>query len=153
MTHYQLSRANGFTLVELMIVMAIAAILSSVAIPAYVNHVNRVKQSEAVTQLLTARIEMEEFLADNGRYATTISCLPTFRASTSATCTDTSYKSKYYSFSVSNVNGGVYYKVAATRKVYSYAPDDSLYVSAGTDTPQVLNESALKFSVFKWLFQ
>ncbi|GLI35738.1 type IV pilin protein [Desulforhabdus amnigena] len=147
---------EGFTLVELMVVVAITAILASVAVPAYINHINRVKQSEAASQLLTARIEMEEFLLDNNRYAGTIGCLPSFNsnpaclASCSA-CTQTTHKLKYYSFFIENAST-THYRIASTRKIYSYAQTDKLIISASTQTPKVLNEDALKFSVYKWLF-
>lgn len=141
-------RAGGFTLVELMIVVAIMAILAAVAIPAYVNYMNRVKQSEAANFLLTARLEMEEYFADNNRYAGTISCLPSFGNNCAGGNTQ---KLQYYTFSVGAVAGN-YYKIAATRKVYSYAPEDKVFISASTVRPVVENESALGFSLFKWLF-
>ena len=80
---------RGFTLVELVVVVAIVAILAVVATPAYINYVNRTKQGSAVSMLLTARLEMEEFNADNGRYASTIQCLPSFgNAACLANCAD-----------------------------------------------------------------
>lgn len=152
------SREGGFTLVELMIVVAITAILAAVAVPGYLNHINRVRQSEGTGSLLTARLEMEEFLADNGRYAGTIGCLPSFLSNAAclsdcgnASCLN-SARLQFYSFSVEAVNGGTYYRIASTRKIYSYAPTDRIFVSSGTNVPVVTNEGALKFSVFKALF-
>ena len=75
---------RGFTLVELVVVVAIVAILAVVATPAYINYVNRTKQGQAASMLFTARLEMEEFYTDNGRYASTIQCLPSFVRQTSA---------------------------------------------------------------------
>ena len=69
---------RGFTLVELVVVVAIVAILAAVATPAYINYVNRTKQGQAASMLLTARLEMEEFYTDNGHYASSIQCLPSF---------------------------------------------------------------------------
>ena len=46
-----LSKKEGFTLIELMIVVAIIGILSAIAIPAFINYVKRSKTSEAGAQL------------------------------------------------------------------------------------------------------
>jgi len=150
---------GGFTLVELVVVVAIVAILAAVATPAYINYVNRTRQGEAVGMLLTARLEQEEFFADNGHYASTIQCLPSFVPSGNtgqaclANCTGCATAStvKYYSFSVPQPPSATYYQIAAARAVGSTV--DRLTISARTDTPAVLNPSALKYSVFKWLFQ
>ena len=46
-----LNKKSGFTLIELMIVVAILGILAAIAIPAFVTYVRRSKSSEAVTQI------------------------------------------------------------------------------------------------------
>jgi type IV pilus assembly protein PilE len=162
--HFHMCGKGGFTLVELMVVIAIVSILAVVATPSYINYVNRTKQSEAASYLFTARLEMEEYYADNARYASTIQCLPTFVASGNtsclsncANCTGVNSGLHYYTFNVSQCTAAVgatqaYYQVAATRKIYSYASTDKLTISATTDTPIVQNTGALKFSLFQWLF-
>lgn len=150
---------RGFTLVELMVVVSILAILSAVAIPAYQNYINRTRQSDAAASLMTARLEMEEFLNDNGHYASTIQCLPSFVTSANTSClsncggcASNTAKPRYYTFYVVQA-AGTYYQIAATRQVYTWAANDNLTISARTDTPTVNNTNALKFSVFQWLFQ
>ncbi len=143
----ELCSKKGFTLVEVMVTVAIVAVLSAVAIPAYVNYVNRMKQGEAAHYLMVARLEQEEFYADNGRYASTIGCLPSFGNS----CGLSSKLLKYYTFSIESA-GTQYFKIAATRKIYPYAPTDKLWISSSTDTVKVENENALKFSLIKLLF-
>jgi len=53
--------SNGFTLVELMIVVAIIAILASVGYPAYTNYVTQGKLLDATSGLSDGRIKMEQF--------------------------------------------------------------------------------------------
>jgi prepilin-type N-terminal cleavage/methylation domain-containing protein len=141
---------GGFTLVELMVVTAIVGILAAVATPAYINYVNRSKQGEAASMLFTARLEMEEFYTDNGHYASTIKCLPSFGNTCSGAGSATVHN---YIFSVPAAPTTLYYQVLAQRKIYSYAASDKLTISATTDTPVIQNTDALKFSVFQWLFQ
>ena len=151
---------KGFTLVELIVVVAIMAILATVATPAYINYVNRSKQGEAESLLFTARLEMEEFYTDNGYYANTIQCLPSFAGanigclSSCANCAN-SATAHYYTYCVSGhnpVGATPYYQVQATRQIYTWASNDVLTISATTDTPKVQNTNALKFSIFQWLF-
>jgi type IV pilus assembly protein PilE len=155
---------EGFTLVELMVVVAIVAILASVAIPAYINYVNRAKQSEAANLLLTARIEMEEFYADNNYYANTIGCLPSFAQSCCSdkppcveccltnctTCTRTSQLMRYYRFTRAPAPAGQNYKIAATRSIYGLI--DNVTITDREQAPNFHDPGALKWSVYKWLF-
>lgn len=61
---------NGFTLIELMIVVAIIALIVTVAYPSYVEHVTRSKRSEAQAALMKAIQLQERFYTVNGEYAT-----------------------------------------------------------------------------------
>ncbi len=58
----------GFTLIEVMIVVAIVAILSAVAIPSYQDHVRRGRMTEAFTLLADFRARMEQYYQDNKNY-------------------------------------------------------------------------------------
>ena len=59
---------SGFTLIELVIVVAIVAILAAVALPAYNDHVTRGKIAEATSNLSNLRVRMEQFFQDNRTY-------------------------------------------------------------------------------------
>jgi type IV pilus assembly protein PilA len=61
---------KGFTLIELMIVVAIIGILAAVAIPAYQDYIARAQASEAVTLLGGGKTPLAEFYADQGRWPT-----------------------------------------------------------------------------------
>ena len=56
---------HGFTLIELMIVVAIIAILSAIAIPQYSEYVRRSRITEATMTLSDQRLKMERFFQDN----------------------------------------------------------------------------------------
>jgi type IV pilus assembly protein PilE len=60
---------KGFTLVELMVVVAIVAILAAIAIPQYSDYVLRSKVAEAPGILGGQRIKLEQFFQDNRTYA------------------------------------------------------------------------------------
>ena len=67
---------KGFTLVELMIVVAVVAILAAVSIPAYSDYVRRGKITEATTALSSLRVRMEQYYQDNRTYFNGGVCSP-----------------------------------------------------------------------------
>lgn len=64
-----LRHSRGFTLIEVMVVVAIVGILAAVAIPNYTDYVLRASLSDATSALSDARVRMEQFYADNRTYA------------------------------------------------------------------------------------
>ena len=62
-------KEKGFTLIELMIVVAIVGILAAVALPAYQNYVIRTKRADATGALMAATNAMERHRANNFSYA------------------------------------------------------------------------------------
>jgi type IV pilus assembly protein PilE len=62
---------QGFTLIELMIVVAIVAILAAVAMPAYGDYLRRGMLPQAFTHLADLRVKMEQYYQDNRSYGNT----------------------------------------------------------------------------------
>ncbi len=63
-------RSTGFTLIELMITVAIVAILAAIAYPSYRNYVIRGQLVNATNGLSALRANMERFYQDNRTYVT-----------------------------------------------------------------------------------
>jgi type IV pilus assembly protein PilE len=99
----------GFTLIELMIVIAIIGILASIGYPAYQDHVQKTRRADAKSVLMEAANAMERYYTSTGSY-------------TGATADD-HYPDKspidgtitYYSIAAAITGGGTSYELKATR--------------------------------------
>ena len=70
--------ASGFTLIEMMIVLAIIAVMSAVAIPMYGSYKRRVIQAEAEQELMNVATVEEDYFNSYRRYTVTASDLEDF---------------------------------------------------------------------------
>lgn len=64
-------RQGGFTLIELMIVVAIIGILAAVAIPQYQNYTARAKMSEVITMMAPDKTAVSEYFMSQGNFPAT----------------------------------------------------------------------------------
>jgi type IV pilus assembly protein PilE len=63
-----MKKTGGFTLVELMVVVAIIAILAGIGYPSYTAYMIRGKLAEGHSALSDGRVKMEQFFQDNRTY-------------------------------------------------------------------------------------
>lgn len=66
---------RGFTLIELMIAVAILAIIVSIALPSYRNYILKAHRTAAKTTLVELQARQEGHYVDRRRYATTLTSL------------------------------------------------------------------------------
>ena len=101
-----MKRSQGFTLIEVMVVVAIIGILSAIAIPQYNDYLTRSRIPQAVSTLSGAKVRMEQFFQDNRFYNSD--------GSTSATCGFTLPNTTNFSYTCVASNNGQAYVWTAT---------------------------------------
>lgn len=97
-----MNKNKGFTLIEIIITMAILGILAAIAIPAYDRQSMKQRRSDGIIALTTAQGEMERYRSDNGIYAT------------AGTSTTTSPRGYYTIATPTITNAGENYSITAT---------------------------------------
>lgn len=67
-----MKKLEGFTLIEVIIVVGIIGFLSALAYPSYINYLYKGSRAEAMTSLLDIASRQEQFFADNHRYTSAL---------------------------------------------------------------------------------
>ncbi len=98
------SHARGFSLIELMIVVAIVAILTAIAVPGYQEYVKRARRSDAEGALLGLAQIMERYYSDNNVYPSSSQVLGSTAGSAllypSWAPTDKAYADRVYNITI-----------------------------------------------------
>jgi type IV pilus assembly protein PilE len=112
-TRSKAKRPLGFTLIELMIVVAVIAILAIIALPQYVEHVRKGKRSEALEAIGDMQLREERWRAEHPAYGVTDDL-----TGSASNTTALNNARKYYNVSATTVaaTAGTSYVITATRK-------------------------------------
>lgn len=94
--------SRGFTLIELMIVVAVVAILAAIALPAFNEQMRKGRRAEAIATLQGAQLRLERWRTDNANFA-----MP------AATVTALLPNTAFYRFTLETPNANSYTLTAA----------------------------------------
>ncbi|MCD9486089.1 pilin [Photobacterium iliopiscarium] len=65
-----MKKQQGFTLIELMIVVAVIGVLSAIAIPQYQKYVAKAEVASVLSTMTGIKTNLEAFIVENGRFPT-----------------------------------------------------------------------------------
>lgn len=103
-------QAVGFSLIELMVTVAIVGILAAVAYPSFVDSVRKSRRADAIAEIAKVQQAQERWRSNNSAYNSDVSSAGTGLKLTSVTTAATSYalSSGYYSVAVSGASANAY---------------------------------------------
>jgi len=102
-------KIQGFTLIELMITVAIIGILAGIAIPAYQDYVRQGKVAEATSNLADLRIKIEQSFQDNRNYTNYVNA-----ACNLISNGNPAFTAKYFGYACASATGPDTYTITAT---------------------------------------
>jgi type IV pilus assembly protein PilE len=127
--------AAGFTLIEVMITVAVIAIIAAVALPAYFDYITRSRLVEARANLADMRTRMEQSFLDNRRYPTCVAAT----ATPGTTEIRLPGNAKFFSYACA---------VNVANNTYTITATDTF--SAGTHFVYTVNEANVRTTAGPW---
>ncbi|HEX6976663.1 MAG TPA: type IV pilin protein [Vicinamibacterales bacterium] len=107
-------RVRGFTLIELMIVVAVIAVLAIIAVSSYGEQIRKSRRAEAARFVGEIQLKLEQWRAENPCYGVSnVGGCPVFTASGTYPTLPTSAVSKYYTIAIPTATATAY-SVTAT---------------------------------------
>lgn len=94
-------KQQGWTLVELMITVAIVGIIGAIAVPSYMEHIRESRRMDAKNELMQLKMQQEAYRLENNSYASA--------AELGVAATE------FYTFTVNNVSATTYTLVATAK--------------------------------------
>jgi len=116
MSIYYRNRINGFSLIELLIVVVIVAILATIVLPSYQDSIRKSRRSDAHAALVKMALEQENYRMLNDAYASVFG---------QGTNDVKEGVSDYYTFSIDNTAGATYTLKASAPTISSQYDDAS----------------------------
>lgn len=119
------ARTKGFTLIELMVVVAVIAILAAIAMPSFREQSAKGRRSDAASSLGSMQLALERWRADNPSYANSSPASASYPAFPT---------SAYYDFAFSGTTNATGYTITATPKSSGPQHNDRCGVLTATAT-------------------
>lgn len=130
---------RGFTLIELVITVAIVAILAGIAYPSFMDSIRKSRRAEAQAVLLEMQVRQEKWRANNNTYNGTATAVGAPAAGSGIAA--------YYTFTVSGA-GATAYSLSAT--AISGKGQDQDKQGGASCSPMTLNQSGTRAPATCW---
>jgi type IV pilus assembly protein PilE len=109
------SNQRGFTLIELIVTIAIISIIAGIAWPAFDNQLLKQKRKDAVAGLMIVNTAMQQCRSDNGSYADIDDCVTNAELEADPAKTDNISPDGRYDIAITITGGGSGFQITATK--------------------------------------